>query len=361
MTQTPKPSSQTVVKPKIFGTLLTDVIRKDTCSGCGACVSVCPPLVIVMKNVPGKDEQPTLVGKCILCEYCYNQCPWTEPQPSDVDVFGRPRRADEELGVMLACYSARTTKEEIRKVAADGGVVTSLLAYMLQTGIADCAVVSGFSEKEPWKPVPKVVFTLEELLQYAGTRYTVSPTLLGLSSAVEEYNKCKVAVVGTPCQVKAVRKMQTNPRGALKLGSKVALTIGLFCMESFYYEGLFKEYLQKKIDLTKNLRFAIKKGKFMVDSDGQKVVDVPLDEVKSYVRGSCHNCVDFTAELADISVGGVGSPDGWSTVIIRTEKAKSIFEDAVEAGFIEYKPIEQVKPGLTLVKKLSKMKKEKHS
>jgi len=351
--------AKTVVKPKIFGTLLTEVIRKDRCSGCGACVSVCPPGIITMKPVAGKDEQPTLAGKCILCEYCYYQCPWTEPQPSDMDVFGRPRSETEEVGVVLASYSAKATKDEILKVASDGGVVTSLLAYMLQNGLADAAVVSGLSEKEIWKPEPKVVFSVEELLKAAGTRYTVSPTLIGLSSAVDEYAKNKVVVVGTPCQIRAVRKMQFSRHGAYKYGSKVTLTIGLFCMESFYYDRLIKEYLPQKTDLSKISKFSIRKGKFIVEAGGAKVVDVALNEVKAYARGSCHFCTDFTAELADISVGSVGSPDGWSTVLVRSVKAKDIFDEAVNAGFIECKPLDQVKPGLTSVLKLSKSKKEK--
>jgi len=350
-----------VVKPKIFGSLLAEVIRKDICSGCGACVSVCPVGVVTMKSVPGKDEQPTLIGKCILCEYCYNQCPWTEPKPSEVDVFGRSRYEKEELGVVLASYSARSKKEEILKVASDGGVVTSLLVYMFENGFIDCAVVSCLSKEEPLKPKPKVVLSPEELLECAGTRYTVSPTLIGLGSAVDEYGKERVAVVGTPCQIRAIRKMQYSSHGALKYGSKVFLAIGLFCMESFYYDKLIKEYLPQKTDLGKVSRFSIRKGRFIVETEGKRVVDVHLDEVRPYVRGSCHICTDFTSELADVSVGSVGSPDGWSTVLLRTEKAKRIFEDAVNTGYIECKPLDQVKPGKVSVAKLSNLKKEKSS
>lgn len=363
MSQNVQASTQTVQKPpapklKVFGNLLIEVVRKNLCVGCGACVAACPVYVVEMKDAPGKDQQPALTGRCILCELCYHQCPVIPPLPNEEEVFGRRRNENESFGVMIGCCSARSRKEEILKVAQDGGVVTSLLAYGLQEDLLDSAVVSGMSVNEPWKPQPEVVTSIDELLKTAGTRYTVSPTLMGLWSAVEGSFKHKVAVVGTPCQIKAVRKMQKTFKGALKLGFRTALTVGLFCMESFYYDGLIKNYLSQKTDISKISKFDIKKGRFLVDSGDQRVTDVPLAEVKPYARENCHICDDLTAELADISVGSVGSPKGWSTVIIRTDVGKKIFDGAAEAGFIEYKPIEEVKPGIISVDKLSKMKKE---
>ncbi len=363
MSQNVQTSTETAPKPaapklKIFGNLLTEVIRKNLCVGCGACVAVCPVRVIEMKDVEGKDQQPTLVGKCILCELCYYQCPMIPPSVGEKDIFGREKNEKENFGVMLECYSARSKKEEVLKVAQDGGVVTSLLAHGLQAGLIDSAVVSGVSPKDPWKAEPEVVISADELLKKAGTRYTVSPTLLGLWSAVEGFSKHEVAIVGTPCQIRAVRKMQKTFKGALKYGLRTALTIGLFCMESFYHDQLIKTYLPQKTDISKISKFQIKRGKFIVDSEGQRVLEVPLAEVKAYARENCHHCDDLTAELADISVGSIGSPDGWSTVIIRTEMGKKIFDSAVEAGFIEHKPIEEVKPGVASIEKISKMKKE---
>jgi coenzyme F420 hydrogenase subunit beta len=70
--------------------------------------------------------------------------------------------------------------------------------------------------------------------------------------------------------------------------------------------------------------------------------------------------MDYTAELADISTGSVGSPDGWSTIFVRTAKGEEYLNKMVEAGAIETKPIDDVKPGLELVQKLALQKKEKN-
>lgn len=45
---------------------------------------------------------------------------------------------------------------------------------------------------------------------------------------------------------------------------------------------------------------------------------IPLQELASHVRPGCRACADFTAKQSDISVGGVGSAPGMSSVVVRT-------------------------------------------
>ena len=70
--------------------------------------------------------------------------------------------------------------------------------------------------------------------------------------------------------------------------------------------------------------------------------------------------MDYVAEWADVSTGSVGSPDGWSTVLTRTGDGETVFKAAVDAGLIETKPMDEVKPGLPLLEKLAKGKKDKN-
>lgn len=342
-------------RPKAFGSLFVDVVRKGLCVFCGACIASCPVGVIWIA-----DENPRLIGQCVNCEVCYYTCPKTGFSTEEMDkaVFGRRRREDEELGIYRSVYSARTTLKDLQAVAQDGGVATTLLMYSLEKGIADSVVAAKLTEK-PWKPWPVVLTKKEELIKCAGTKYTPSPNLIGLSEAVNYYVKENVAFVGTPCQVQAIRKMQYGSKGCLKLGSRVKAVVGLFCAESFRYNDLMGKFLASKgvkpIDVKK---FAITKGKFIAYSSQGEAVNVGLDEVKQYAQGGCRVCTDFTVEHADVSVGSVGSPDGWNTVIVRTEIGEQLFKGACEAGYLEFKPIEEVKPGLKPVLKLSKAKRE---
>ncbi|MHC1563957.1 MAG: Coenzyme F420 hydrogenase/dehydrogenase, beta subunit C-terminal domain [Candidatus Hecatellaceae archaeon] len=344
-----------VYRPKIFASLITEVVKPGKCVGCGACVAVCPPGVVKFKEVPGKDEQPILAGKCLLCEFCYYQCPMTAPEEKELEamIFGRNSSEMEPFGIFMKAYSVKAVKDEILKVASDGGAVTAILAYGLSEGLLQGAAVAGVRKDMPWKPEAKLALTVEDLLEAAGTKYSVAPVFLALGEAVDGYSLEKVGFVGTPCQVRAVRKMQYGAHGAIKYGNRVKLTIGLFCSENFYYDTLIKEFVASKADLSKVTKFYIRAGKFVVEAGEEKVVDVKIKEVKSYARSNCEYCTDFAANLADISAGNVDSPKGWSTVIVRTEAGMKFLEGAVEKGWIEAKPLD-IKPDGILVKLASR-------
>lgn len=343
------------VKKRDFGSLLVDVVKTDLCTACGGCVASCTVRALAMKG-----ESPALVGPCAVCEVCYYSCPQTTVPYAEIEkaLFSREGGAENSIGIYREVYSAKTKLEDVGKVAQDGGAVTTMLIYALKEGMVDSAIVAGFKDK-PWEAWPMVALNVEDLIKAAGTKYTPSPGLIGLNDAVLNYGRSRVAFVGTPCQIRAVRQMQFNRKGCLKLGERVAVAIGLFCMESFSYDRLMEEFLKAKgCELKEVSKFAIKRGKFIVYVRGREVINVPLSEVKSFVRGSCHKCRDFSAELSDISVGSVGSPDGWSTVVIRSGVGEDLFKRTVNAGLLEVKPISEVKPGLSSIIKLSIKKRE---
>lgn len=215
-------------KPRQFGNLITEVVRTDSCSFCGACIASCPINVLW----PGKNEIPTMIGTCVLCEICYYQCPKVDFSRDDVESFtyGRTRRADEPIGITQGIFTGRAVRTDIQGQAQDGGVVTALLAYALDKKVIEAAVVAGRDSQ--WIAKPVVVTKSSDLVKYAGTKYTPSPTLIGVKSAIDEYAKSRVGMVGTPCQIKAARRIQTSPMGNRRLAQAMTLTIGLFCMES---------------------------------------------------------------------------------------------------------------------------------
>jgi len=341
------------VRVKIFGHLIGEVIRTGLCTFCGACIASCPVVAIGIK-----DETPSLMGRCVACGYCYNQCPKTQFDWKTVEKALFEGEPNGELGYVRTVYAARAVDKDILKVAQDGGAVTAILNYAIDKGLIDCAVVTGRSDDEHWKPKPFVAFNKEDLIKAAGSKYTSSPALIALASAVEEYDAEKIGVVGVGCQVRAIRKMQYSNYGYRKYGSRVKFAIGLFCSESFYYGKLVNDFLAKyNVDLSKVTKFEIAAGHFIVRAGDEVLVDVPVKEVKKYARSGCEKCGDFTAELADISVGGVDSPTGWSTVIVRTSVGEELLEGAVKAGYLEVKPMSL--KDLKIAKKLAKMKKKK--
>jgi len=342
-------------RPKVFGHLLRDVIRKDLCVGCGTCVSVCPTMAIDFK-----EGSPTLVGQCIACGMCYANCPRTEHELEDLEeeTFGRVREDEEELtGVMKNAYAVRAKDDNLRTDAQDGGAVTAILSSFLSSG-GDAAIVAGTDSEKPWLPEPVVVRDPEEVKKYVGTKYTSSPTMVGTISAIKEYESDKIAVVGTPCQMLGLTRTRTGEFKSGKIDEAIDLKIGLFCMETYDYDKLMDYLEEQGIDPSQITRFEIKSGKFYAYEEDEVLHEVKISTLKDLVRHCCHYCGDFASELSDISVGNVGSPDKWSTVITRTERGEEALKNAEDAGLIEVKPLSEVKPGISLVKRLSKIKKK---
>ena len=264
------------------------------------------------------------------------------------------------LGTYKEVVSARATDKKIQDVSQDGGIVTALLTYALDEKIIEGAVVAGPSD-ELWKPKPLVAMTADEIISAAGTKYTHSPNVWALKEAVRQYGLEKVGTVGTPCQIMGLRKMQSYPFSTRFVADKLKLLIGIFCMENFPFASL-ETFITEKMGSTPEdtQKMDIGKGKFWIHTkDGEQ--GLPLKETHGYEQAGCNICPDYVAELADVSTGSVGSPDGWSTVLTRTDGGNSIFSAAVEAGVIETKPMDDVKPGLPLLEKLARGKKDKNS
>ena len=337
-------------RPKVFGNLVAEVIRKNTCVTCGGCEAVCP-----VNTVKIEDGTPKLVGLCISCQLCYWNCPVVSFDVTEMEekVFGRTRTEDEAaIGVHKAIYAVKAKPDEIIERAQDGGAVSAILTQFL-AGDGDGAVVADVEEDRPWAAKPIVVTSKEGILRGAGTKYTNSPSLVGVASAIQEYALSNIALVGTPCQMKGIRNMETDPWSDERIKDIVSLRIGLFCMETFDYPS-FIEYLEgEEIDAAKVEKFEIKGGRFIARQDGEEIHKVKLAAVKGLIRQCCHTCGDFTAEFADLSVGNVGSKNGWSTVIVRTDVGEKALGAAEKAGLVEIKPLDEGKRGLPLVERLA--------
>ncbi|MGZ7108152.1 MAG: Coenzyme F420 hydrogenase/dehydrogenase, beta subunit C-terminal domain [Methanobacterium sp.] len=161
-------------------------------------------------------------------------------------------------------------------------------------------------------------------------------------------------MVGTPCQILAASKMDKYMDGEFPVDIK----IGLFCMENFSYSYM-KELLKgHEIDIKDVRECRIEKGHAWFYLTEDRVFKIPLKEAKKCVRKNCQVCMDFTSENSDISVGSVGSPEGWSTVIVRTDKGNQILTSAEAEGHLETKPMTD--SGLKIMEKLAMEKKDEN-
>lgn len=330
-------------------TLGTDVVVSEECVGCGACVTVCP-----FGCLEYIEEGPDLVKECKVCGICPQVCPKYKWSRSKLErfVFDREAKAEDEFGIYRRLSVAQAADDKIVKLSQDGGVVTALLLFALKNKLIDGAVVSGIDEEKPLYPTPKLATTHEEILRCAGTRYSYSPNILALTDAIKQ--KCtSISFVGTPCQIRAVRKMQLC---GLKHTKPIKLLIGLMCSECFTYEGLVKKHISDTLGLNPSDVTKVNiKGKILVET-ATATKTIPLAIAKQYARKGCRLCEDFSSEFADVSMGGLGL-NGWTFTIVRTERGEKLFSSAERAGYLNVRPADEEAYALKLLTKLSKRKK----
>lgn len=328
------------------------ITESDLCMGCGTCSMACPTGAIEFVN-----QRPEINAEvCIKCGACFTQCPRSFFNSAVLSVHKFGQAGDKTLGFYQEAYTARTKNEDILKISQDGGIVTDLLCHLLRENIADSAVVSV--SRNGWDPTPEVVTTPEEVLQAAGTKYTVVPNLMGIKQAADQGYK-KIAFVGVPCQTQGVAKNEGYPLGDRYYSSKIGFVISIFCMENFLF-GNLRSIVEGKteVSLADASKMGISKGRFWVKSADGNLFRVPVKFIKEYAQKSCFSCLDFSGELSDISVGGVGSPEGYCSVLVRSEKGLKVFskfKKTIECTPLSEEGLKAIN-GLTSIKKSTNLK-----
>ncbi len=359
--------------------MMNEVVAYGSCCECGACVLVCPHNVI--DYLDGKPKQVAKVGGAfdycgisegIGCDVCAQVCPRLNPREFELvdQLYGSDQRYKGAFGVYRRIVVARAVAPDIVERAQDGGVVTAMLRWAFERDVIDGAVVSVSDPEHPAQPMPKLVTSIDELLTSAGSWYTYCPNNLALVDA-DRLGVERVAFVGVPCQITPVRKMQlvdesylVNGRKKEKhierqskflkgYGSRVSLSIGLFCTEVFTYRGLMVDKIERElaIPLTEIRKFNVK-GKVLIYKKDGSVLEMPLKAAQEYARPECHHCGDFSAELADISCGGVGTME-WTITILRTRRGEELFDRMVAEGLFETRPMEEFENSMKVLLRLS--------
>lgn len=328
------------------------IFNSKVCSGCGTCAGVCPVNCLNIYNGFGQIDK----DKCIRCGICYFVCPRSYFPVRVINMHQDNTSKIKEytkIGHFMDVYSARTKIKEISEVSQDGGISSTCLYYLFDNQKIEYALGAKMSNTI-WCPEPLLLKSKEDIIYTAGTKYVNNPTLRILN----EFNSSNhnVAVVGVPCMMQALLKSEIYNIGIPSLNN-VKYRIGIFCMESFSYESLLRICEILGVDIKNIKKMDINKGKFLVYTNTSEEFSVPIKEITHLAREDCEVCYDLTSESADISVGSIGSPPGWNTVIIRTEKGKKLFESLIANDLIESKSIEEVKPGLPLLQKIAGAKK----
>ncbi|MHA2290491.1 MAG: Coenzyme F420 hydrogenase/dehydrogenase, beta subunit C-terminal domain [Promethearchaeota archaeon] len=294
------------------------VINKQNCVFCGSCVSLCPRIGI-------NEKEPKLLEYDPECSTCYRYCPRTyfPTEMFEKELFNGNASKNYSIGYYQKLVAAKSNDQTVLVRAQNGGVVSSLLIHAIETGLVDGVLLTD--KDENWNPKPVIARTPEEILSCVGSKYTISPTLITYSEAIRKFKLEKLAFVGVPCQINAVRKLQLSSPLSDDYG-KFKLIIGLYCYSNYTYD-LLKTFVQGElgIPLSNVEKFDISEGKFYIYKKDESVEQVPIKMTKPYT--------------CDISIGSVGVlSNGWNSVLLRTDIGAELFNDAINTDIITANP-----------------------
>jgi coenzyme F420 hydrogenase subunit beta len=322
---------------KTFSHLIAEVQDKGLCHHCGACVAFCTAINYGALEL-GEEGRPRYrdKDKCIECGLCYSICPEINELDAETQklVSWSP-----PMGRVIGAAVGRAIDPEVRARGTDGGVITALLLQLFDRGHIDGAIVSkktGPFQRQPW-----LARTRDDILEAAGFHFdtmsniahlseeysTYSPSILELKDVAKKTLR-RVAFVGTPCQINALRRMEVLgvvPSDAIKIH------FGLFCAGNFQFGPEERQRLERlgNFQWADVSKVNLKEDLMIHGRNGEGIRHIPLDQLAFMKRHACQYCEDYAAEYADLSFGGLGAPEGWTTVLVRTPQGREVMSRAM--------------------------------
>jgi len=335
------------------------VAEDDLCLSCGTCVTVCPTsaIKIGLSNDKGIYEPFVNESKCTLCKLCVDVCPGLSVDFTNLNNNIFRKQPDVSwIGNFQKCYIGYVTDKNIRKKATSGGLVSQILIYLLESGKIDGALVTKMSEKNPFMPFSFIARSREEILSAAVSKYCPVPLNSSLDQIVDK--KGKYAVVGLPCHLHGIRKLEMINE---KLKNNIVFHIGLFCSHNVSFTGtnfVLEKNNIRKSNVSKfyyrgngwpgHMQIFYKNGSIrMLPFDKDWYAYWTVFSPYFFTPKRCIMCTDLTSELADISFGDAWLPefsndkDGMSMIISRNDDSETMLSDLYDKNIINIKKIDQ--------------------
>ncbi len=330
---------------------LKNVIDSNLCTGCGTCVGICPNETLAMQITKRGIEVPKIVkDNCNDCNLCTNVCPVINENLKQINQFVFNKiTCDRFMGTFCNCFTGYSTNPRIRWEATSGGVITSLLLFLLETKQIDKALLIRTSKEDPLKGESFIAQTRTDILSAMGTKYVpVSLNKLIRKILAEEG---KFAIVGLPCHIQAIRRAELKISA---LQNKISYHFGLTCSHTMSYRGI--EYVLEKTGIPRDEIIKLDyrgcgwpSGIRVLLRDGREKFVPNQNSLWSEIFGGyfftpncCTMCFDHLNEFSDISFADAWLPEilkndtkGTSIIITRTKVGEDLMKSCVSAGRIE--------------------------
>ena len=200
---------------------MIEILDKHKCSGCGACLDVCPKNAISMSVdkegfwYPKVDKE-----KCVDCSLCNKVCPIEHKV--EAEMFAKPE-----------CYAAVNKNLFVRFDSTSGGAFSALANYMFKQK----GVVGGAATDSEFNAHQILIHNKSDLEKIRSSKYYQSDAT-GFYQDVETQLKTgkPVLVCGSPCQMAGLR-------GYLRKDYEKLIIVDFICL-CMPSPKVFKKYIQ---------------------------------------------------------------------------------------------------------------------
>ena len=275
---------------------------RDLCTDCGI----------------SRTSDPKRCGRA--CQFIRPDYPALEAQ-----VHGRsrdPARVD-ELHFGPFRRMLRASMKQPAEGAQWTGITTGIAERLLARGLVDAVLTMAPDPDDRWRPVPVLVTSAADMAACRGMRMGYAPLLSLLEPALAAGHR-RLAVVGIPCQVYALRALEKE------LGFERLYVIGTPCSDNTTTDN-FHAFLDLLADDPSTITYLEFRADYRVElrfTDGRMklipFLDLPISKLPpDFFPLTCRTCVDYTNVLADITVGYMGG-QGEQWLLVRNERGEEL-------------------------------------
>lgn len=308
-------------------------IHMEKCTGCAACMNICPVSAIEMRESKEGFLMPYIdKEKCMNCSICDKICPILTPKIND----------NKLIQIYAVCAD-----DGVRMCSSSGGVFPLLADAILENG----GVVCGASYSKNFLSVEHILIENREKIAFLqGSKY-VQSSINMVYQNIKKFlgKKRKVLFSGTPCQVAGLKSYLGKEYDNL-------FTIDLIC-HGVPSPKAYRRFLQSSLETAGGLNSRIVEVNFRKKSEWGWNPSVYIRLENGFVysksrsqtcwynsflnilncRRSCGDCqFNKIPRIGEITLGDFwGLPQnendgkGTSIVAINNEKGKKLFDSIV--------------------------------
>lgn len=288
--------------PGVFAPVLASARPRDLCTDCG----------ISRSAEPGR---------------CGSACQFIKPDYAGLErrAHGRPRDPDRPDELFFGPFRRmlRASLDAPLPGAQWTGIATRLGERLLETGAVDAVLAVAPHPEDRWRPLPVLVTEAAGMAHCRGMRMGYAP-LLALLEPARARGYRRLAVIGIPCQVYALRALEAS------LGFERLYVIGTPCSDNTTTER-FHEFLALLSAAPETISYLEFRADYHVELrfDDGRVQEIPFLKLPiSKLPGdffplTCRTCVDYTNVLSDLTVGYMAG-QGQQWLLERNERGAEL-------------------------------------